>query len=207
MAKNAKTPPTPPAAPEPAYPMAGELSDEEYQALIDQGYFDAGDGELIPPMENNPFSRQRPGVQAQPGMQRGAYDVPGWGAANPKFGANSAGGPGGGSQDGIRSDIFKQFYRSGKRSGNEALMNIGKPPMEPRPPLELPVPPWEQPVEEPFYLEAPQSATPPPRDQWPAHLQQPMGQQKPGVQAMQGRFPRATSLMGGNRMPPRQRGR
>lgn len=175
--------------------------------MLDEGYFDAGDGELIPPMEGNPFSRPKPGMQAQPGMQRGTYDVPGMATANPRFGANAAGGPGGGSQDGIRSDIFKQIYRSGKQSGNEALMNIGKPPMEPRSPLEMPVPPWEQPVEEPFLLSAPQSAAPPPRDEWPMHLQNPSYQPPQGGAGMMDRFPRASSLMSGNRMPPRQRGR
>lgn len=207
MAKKAKTPPVPPAPPEPSYPMADDLSPEEYQMLLDAGYFDAGDGEMIPPMEDNPFSDPKPGMRAQPGMQQGTYKVPGWGAANPQYGANAAGGPGGGSQNGIRSDIFKQIYRLGKRSGNEALMNIGRPPMEPRPPLEMPVPPWEEETEEPFVLQAPQGATPPPREQWPAHLQNPTYQPKQGTQIMQGRFPRATSLMGGNRMPPRQRGR
>lgn len=208
MAKKMKTAPAPPAPPEPSYPQSSDLSPEEYQAMLDAGYFDAGDGELIPPMEDNPYSTPKPGKQAQPGMQRGTYDVPGWATANPKFGANAAGGPGGGSQDAIRSDIFKQLYKSGKQSGNEALMNIGKPPMEPRPPLEMPVPPWEQPAEEPFYLEAPKSAAPPPRDQWPVHLQNP-GYQSPqqGGTAMLDRFPRAASLMSGNRMPPRQRGR
>lgn len=203
MEKKMKSAPTPPAPPEPSYPQSSDLSPEEYQAMLDSGYFDAGDGELIPPMENNPFSQKPPGMQ--PGMQRGTYDVPGWGAANPKFGANAAGGPGGGSQDAIRSDIFKQIYKSGKQSGNEALMNIGKPPMEPRPPMEMPPLPGQEPEEEPFFLSAPPSAAPPPRDQWPTWLQ---GAPQPsGASQMADRFPRATSLMSGNRMPARQRGR
>lgn len=157
---------------------------------------DYGDGELIPPMP--PYEG---GPAPTPGMVPGEYEVPGWATANP--GANQGGGPGGMQSD-IRSGIFEDLYRRGKRSGNDMLMNIGMPPMQPRPAREATAPPWEQGQEDPFYLAGPQSAQPPPMEQWPIHLQAAhpaMQQQNPGR-----RFPKATSLIPSASQPMRRGG-
>lgn len=185
----------------PSYPSAGDLTPEELDALLSEGYVDYGDGTLIPPMDDNPYTARQKDPQL--GMQPGEYGTPGWATANP--GANSTGGPTAG-QD-IRSDIFRTLYRQGKRSGNSTLMDIGRPPMAKR---GLPVLPGMEPEEvpeEPFLLELPPSATPPPREQWPVHLQGPP--ELPGAMKGPGgsRFPRATSLLGGARQMTRKRGR
>lgn len=199
MGGTKKQPKTPKEPPQPSYPMASDLSEEELAALQAQGYVDYGDGELIPPMDDNPYT-----AADDLGMEPGAYDVPGLATANP--GANAAGGPTG-MAGGIRSNIFQSLYERGQQSGNDALMNMGRPPMVPRGLPELPgIDEAADMPDEPFQLAPPPGATPPPRDQWPAHLQgppQPSGMARnPGARL----FPRATSLLGGARTLPARGG-
>lgn len=170
------------------YPLASKLSPDELQALLDQGYTDYGDGELIPPMGGGGKGAMTPG------MVPGEYSNPGLKTANP--GANATGGPS--LQSDIRSDIFKTLYRQGKRSGNDALMNMGQPPMQPRPMPEMPVPPWEQPMQTgPTLPPLPPSPGAPTPEQYPLHLRvgNPAMQQQ-GGNPMASRFPRAARLMG-----------
>jgi hypothetical protein len=100
---------------------------------------------------------------------------------------------GAGMQGDVRSDIFRNLYRQGRQSGNQTLMDMARPPMQ-EPGLEMPVPPWMQPQEPPFLLSA--SPTPSPQYQQADQPRSP----GPGMQQMQQRFPRATSLL--NRTRP-----
>lgn len=176
-----KKAPAPAAPTGPSYPMADQLTPDKLQGLLDQGYVDYGDGELIPPMGGNTSSAP---------------------------GANAAGGPAGPQAD-IRSDIFKDLYRSGRQSGNPSLMTMARPPMPLDDPMAfLQAPPPDLPGFPQTDQNLRQMPQLPPSPQAPDYTQA-STQQKPGMQAMQRRFPRATSLLSGaNGAPPlRRRGR
>jgi hypothetical protein len=144
------------------------------------GYFDAGDGELIPPLPNNPYP------SPPPMPMNGAAPPPP--PPPPIPGANAGGGPAQAAPD-IRSDIFRDLYRTGKQMGIEPLMDLGAAPTEPPvggclggalPPL--PPPTSGQPEGRP------------PLQSNPVQLPRPQSPQR-GMAAPRGRFPRASSLI------------
>lgn len=197
---------SPPAS---AYPRAKGMAPEELDALIAQGYFDGGDGELIPPMPQNPYGGQSHtmpdgSTMAGPPMGGGAGQTPGSYAAptsnqrtpggygmNPTIpGANAGGGPSSPPPD-IQSGIFQSMYNAGQPPTMPPLMGRPQNNETSGPPPGMPdlMPPLPQ--EDPFYLQA-----------QPQQMPGPMP--GPGPNAPGRRFPRATSLIPSSAGPMRR---
>lgn len=120
--------------------------------------FDAGDGVIIPPLPNNPYAPPPPSTNATGGPTQPASD--------------------------IRSGIFEDLYRTGKRMDFQPLMDFAQSPVEEADPMAgIPPLPQDEPVTPPLYAQP------------MAPLPGPMPGQGPGPNAPMRRFPRATSLI------------